>query len=321
MSTEGSTDTGADAIIAAAADATNVTDDGTGGKASFLTDPKADAGADSGKTATDAGKVDLKALLGDELSADKNFAKFMESENPVQEMAKSLLEAQKLVGKPKVGVPSEQSTPEEKTAFYKELGVPETSDGYEFKKPEGIPDEAYSEEDAKAWADFFKENNLTKEQANNARNRFIEMQTEAQTAATTALNEQLNKAFGDKKAAITAEATAELVAAIPDAALRDQISKAMSDELTPAFALAMGHLVQSLKVKYGRADSNVNDGDSVAGMTAEEVRALGKAKMASEAYRDPMHRDHKATREEADRYYKQYDSMKAAEQLTKTGKK
>lgn len=40
-----------------------------------------------------------------------------------------------------ITVPGEKATPEERERFYKALGVPEKSDGYSFKRPDGLPPE------------------------------------------------------------------------------------------------------------------------------------------------------------------------------------
>ncbi len=293
------------------------TDDGTGGKAGMF-----ESGSDGGDGSSDGGtpdksdndgQVDLNKLLGEELAKDPNFEKFAKAENPVQEMAKSLLEAQKQVGKPKVGVPGENATDEEKSAFYESLGVPKDADGYGFEKPEGMPDEMYDAEDAKSWAEFFKENNLTKDQANAARDRFIEIQTEQALASNTALNEAMDQHFGDQKQVIAKQASALMQQAVPDAELRATIQAAIGDENTPAFAAALGFAVQHMKKTYGLSDENFGEGGDGGGKSSVELRADAQKLMSSDAYRDGMHRDHKDTVKKVNDMYKQIGELSNAE--------
>lgn len=49
---------------------------------------------------------------------------------------------------------TEQSTPEEKAAYFTKLGRPEKPEGYEFTKPEGLPDEMFNPKLAGDFAQF-----------------------------------------------------------------------------------------------------------------------------------------------------------------------
>lgn len=287
--------------------AASATDDGTGGKAPFGQTPAKDEGAGGDKGSD--GKLDLKAILGDDLVKDQNIAKFLETENPVQAIAKSLLEAQKQVGKPKVGVPGEGATDEEKAAFFKSLGVPEAAEGYDFKKPDGVPDESYNPEHAAKWSKLMKDNNIPKDAANALRDAMIAEQAEAGAASAKALNDAMQTAFGDQKAVISKEIGDLMTKAIPDAKLRETIQASISDEKTPAFALALGLAMQHMKKTYGLTDKNIGDGGEGSGMSIEDLRAKGNKIMSSEAYRDPMHRDHASVKKEAAEIYKQIGEL------------
>lgn len=281
------------------------TDDGSGGKASMLSDPTPAEGGEGGDAGSD-GAIDLKSLLGDELSADQNIAKFLETDNPVQELAKSLVESQKQMGK-KMGIPTEESTPEEAAAFYKELGVPEkgTAEDYGFTKPEGMDDADFNAEHAEKWAGLMKEHNVPKEAAEALRQELFAEGDAHQEAALKTLNEALDKSFGENKAAISKEVGDMLTEAVPDAELRATIEASLGDEKTPAFALALGHVMQHMKKTYGLADKNAGDDSQLSGKTVEELRAEAQKEMTSDAYRDPMHRDHKTKKAEVQGMYKE----------------
>lgn len=287
--------------------AASATTDGTGGKAPF--GQTADKSEVTGKEGGGDGKLDLKTILGEDLVKDQNIAKFLKTENPVQELAKSLLEAQKQIGKPKVGVPGENATAEEKAAFFKSLGVPDDSKGYDFKKPDGLPDEAYNPDHAAKWADLMKANNVPKAAANALRNAMMEEMAGQAEASTKVLNEALDKTFGAKKAEISKEVGDLMAKAIPDAKLRETIQASISNEQTPAFALALGLAMQHMKKTYGMADKNIGDGGEGSGMSIEDLRAKGNKIMSSDAYRDPMHRDHASVKKEAGEIYKQIGEL------------
>jgi hypothetical protein len=58
-------------------------------------------------------------------------------------------------------VPGENATADEWAAYNKAFGIPETADGYQLTKPANIPDEFYSPEMAKAFADAAHANGIT----------------------------------------------------------------------------------------------------------------------------------------------------------------
>lgn len=141
--------------------------------------------------------------LPEEYRADKSFAKFKD----INALAKSYKEMQSLIGKKTAGIPTEESSAEEWSSFYKQLGVPESADDYKFetdaelKLPETLADETMQ----KQYRDIFKEANLTPQQAQilwNARNKYL-----AEEFATAQANydksvenvtNQLKKDWGDK---------------------------------------------------------------------------------------------------------------------------
>jgi hypothetical protein len=61
-------------------------------------------------------------------------------------MVKSAVNAQKLVGKNTIAPLTENSTDEEKAAFWKAAGRPDTADDYNLQRPETFPEEYYSSE-------------------------------------------------------------------------------------------------------------------------------------------------------------------------------
>jgi hypothetical protein len=63
------------------------------------------------------------------------------------DVVKSFINQEKLVGREKIPLPPEGATDEDWAEVWNRLGRPETAEGYEIKKPEGLPEEiGYSEE-------------------------------------------------------------------------------------------------------------------------------------------------------------------------------
>ncbi|EIQ00866.1 hypothetical protein OpiT1DRAFT_05423 [Opitutaceae bacterium TAV1] len=69
-----------------------------------------------------------------------------------------------LLGRDRVAVPNENATPEEWNAFYSKVGRPEKPEGYEIKRPDGIPDTIWSDDRAKAFATEAHKMGLTQKQ-------------------------------------------------------------------------------------------------------------------------------------------------------------
>jgi len=306
----GSEASGGDAGGAADIGAGSATADGTGGKAGLFESGGGDAGTggDGGDGSSgeggDPGKVDFNSLLGEDLAKNPGFEKYANAENPVQEMAKSLLEAQSKIGQPQVGVPGENATPEERAAFNEALGVPKESAGYGFEKPEGMADEAYDQAHADKWATLLHANNIPGEAANALRTAMFEEHQAGEAAANEALNTKMDAIFGDDKQLIAKEASALMQQAIPDAELRTQIQAAIGDKNTPAFAAALGLVTQHMKKTYGLSDISTGDGGNSAGQSASDLRAQGQKMMGTPQYTDAMHKDHKSTVDKVNQLYK-----------------
>lgn len=294
MSGEGSTNAGETTTST-----TTSTADTGGSTSSTSTTTSAGGGGGDGDSGS---KVTASAFSVPDAYKDKPYAANIKS---AEDLWKSYDNAQALIGKPKIGVPSEQATPEEKAAFYKEMGVPDDVKEYGFTKPEGLPDELWKQDNADKWAKVMKENNVPKSVAETLRLAMMEETLENHNAGVKALNEELTKAFGDKRLEVGKAAGDLMSKAIPDKALREKIQAAIGNENTPAFALALGYVQQYMKKTYGLSDTNTGgEGEESGGKTIPEMRAEAQKLMASPAYRDTMHKDHSDTRKQVDAMYK-----------------
>lgn len=293
----------------AATGATNATAtaDGQGGKASLMTEGHAaENKGTQAENANNGNKLDLNALLGDDLAKNQNIVKFMNNENPVQAMAKSLVEAQSMIGKPKYDVPDANASDEAKAAFWTKMGVPDKAEGYGFAKPDNIPDDLWSQEHADKWAGLLKQHNIPKSSAEALRNEMLNEAVAEETAINKALTEAMTKSFGDRTEIVRNEISDFIQEAIPDLELRAAIQAAVGNKNAPVFALALGLSMQHMKKTYGIADKNIGQqGDGIQGKSAAEMREEGRKLMDSDAYKNPMHKDHADTKRRVDDYYSQ----------------
>lgn len=231
---------------------------------------------------------------------DKPWAKDFKSQ---EDVFKSLENAQQFIGRKGWGVPGEKATPEEKAQFYKELGVPDDPKGYEFKRPDGVPEEMWDSKSEEKWAGLMRQHNVPKSVANALRDEMLKETLESHNTGVKTLNEQLDKAFGDQKTEVSKQVGDLLTKAIPDKALREAIEKNVGNKNTPAFALALGHVFQYMKKTYGLTDTNTGDGGGASGQSVKDMRAEATKLMASEAYTNAMHKDHAETRKRVDAMY------------------
>lgn len=77
---------------------------------------------------------DWMASLPEDLQKEESLGIFKD----IGGLARSLVSAQKMVGKTKIVIPTEKSTPEEWGEFYSKLGRPETKDKYDISPPSGV---------------------------------------------------------------------------------------------------------------------------------------------------------------------------------------
>ena len=89
--------------------------------------------------------ADWKSGLPEELRGS------VEKFKTVEDMAKSYLNMEKLVGKKTIGMPDENSSEEEWSKLYDRLGRPVAADKYEVKRAEGLPPELIDEEGMKSF--------------------------------------------------------------------------------------------------------------------------------------------------------------------------
>jgi len=140
-----------------------------------------------------------REALPEDIRGEPSLATFKD----VQNLAKSYVNAQRMVGKNKVAIPGETSSAGEWEEFWKAAGRPETAGDYQLKRPAELPEEHYNAklvEDAQA---LFHKIGLSKKQADalfrfNIENLQTDLKTqEAEAAAAMqGLQDGLHKEWG-----------------------------------------------------------------------------------------------------------------------------
>lgn len=105
----------------------------------------------------------------DMLDEDIRGEKTLDLHKNVKTIAKSLVSAEKMVGKDKIAIPTESSTEAEIEAFHKAGGRPDTIEDYNLKAPEDFPVEIteiiFPKEKLSAWQNRFFKAGISKKAA------------------------------------------------------------------------------------------------------------------------------------------------------------
>jgi len=151
-------------------------------------------------------ETDWKEQLPEDMRGDASLKDIAD----VAGLAKSYIHAQGMVGADKVVIPKDGASDEEITAFYTKLGRPETSDKYELKNPDNMPENfPLSEERVKAFRENAHKLGLSAKQLSGQYTWYMEDEIkqyndavreneEAVASATKQLRTDWGKAFDTK---------------------------------------------------------------------------------------------------------------------------
>lgn len=253
----------------------------------------------------ETGAPDFKTSLG-EYAKDPMFADF---DDP-QKLAKSYAETKRLVGQ-KLGIPAADATPEAKAAFYEQLGVPKEAAGYGLGVPDGMPEdmaEKYKSDYLPAFLERGKRLNLTKDQLTALQQEehasYMKIINEAKVDVekSQAEFEKVTKEiFGDNVKEEVAKVDAILMTYVPEKLVNE--FSTMSPAQLAAVAAAFSGYVKKNGISENK-DISKNNGSNTVALTGNEARNEARRLMATPAYLDPFHADHKDTKAKIDALYK-----------------
>lgn len=301
--TDAAAATGAD--NSAGAVAARAGGDGASAKVPAIAQGDASAGA----------QPDFRAGWDDTLKNDPSLKDF---KTPA-DLAKSYVETKKAYGtlaSQKAGIPGPDATPEQKAAFYKTLGVPDTEDGYGLVTPEGLPEhlkEHYSGDMLKFFGATAKKYNLTPEQAKGIQKdydaKFGEFLTAAQQDVSKSdeqFDQLATKLFGDKKTEALQQARVDIEKYVPEAIRADM------KNMPNAALLAIAAAVHG-KTKDLGGEDRVTGGGTPAGVkTPAEIRAEARELMKLPEYNSAFAKgaeEHEKVKKRARELYQQADAL------------
>jgi hypothetical protein len=229
----------------------------------------------------------------DKLPEDIREANCFQSFKSEEDVYRSYVAAQQLIGRKGIVPPQDGDGPEIWDKYYHDLGRPEAPDKYEFQKPEGLPEGlTYSEELEKEFRQFAYEKGLTGKQAKDAFDFYHQVQIKQLDHFKTQTQDQIQsgiKALQDDWKAdfnnnlLKAEATFKKLA---DAETIAEVEKSGLGN-NPKFI----KLFYDISEKYLAEDKLIDGGVPVSDTLQSKIKDLE----ADPAYWDKMHPKHKDT--------------------------
>jgi hypothetical protein len=228
--------------------------------------------------------------LPEEIRNDPSIQKFGGTENPGQEIAKSYINAQQLIGRDKIPMPV---TEEDWTETYTRLGRPETPDDYQIKTPDGLHEKTVSAEDSKWLSELGHKIGLNNEQmqglwegmAEQASNHLTNEDTTL-AANTEAMVETLKSDWGSNYDANVKISQAALVEFGSEDFFKMLDDTGLGND--PQLAKTFFEIGKSMM-----EDGKLKDLDS-AGPSLVDIDASISKLMAHKAYGDVSHPEHKS---------------------------
>ncbi len=124
--------------------------------------------------------------------------KFWKGDKPDHEgLARSYLNLEKLLTSEKVPKPTRDEDTEAWDRWYKAAGRPEDGKGYEFKKPDKLPDGFYDDTAEQSFRDWAFNNGLNKRQAANLHEAYVKTQLDRHSAYQTQTEQQKSRLKAD----------------------------------------------------------------------------------------------------------------------------
>ncbi len=268
-------------------------DDGTGGTG----EGEGQGGATTFLVGADGKFAETwRESLPDDLKAEPSLASFKD----LPSFAKSYINAQRMLGKAKVAIPTETSTPGEWEEFFKAAGRPTTAGDYGLKRPKDFPEEAWDEKFVTGAQEVFHKHGVSKKAAdaiaaywNEAAVKAMKEQDATAAAEKQTLVDGLHKEWGaayDEKLHIGNIAVEQGVNG--DAEFKDRLlAKMNADPDLIRWAVQIGQKFQEDGIR-GEPTPTPND-------LQTQINTL----MQSDAYMKREHPGHKKAVEDVQRLF------------------
>jgi hypothetical protein len=149
-----------------------------------------DASAGAAAATSKAWWADFEADFKDEPS----FEKIKAFADGPKGLVKSYVNLEKMMGGDRIAKPKSDDDVEAWERWYDAAGRPKTPEEYEFKRPDSLPDNFYSEDMEKSFRTWARENGLNKKQASNLYEGYVKTRLEQHMAWDKARHEGRTKA-------------------------------------------------------------------------------------------------------------------------------
>lgn len=232
-----------------------------------------------------------------EVYRDKSWAK--ENSASAETFFKFVDNQNTLIGRKGVIIPADNASPEEVEKFHKDLGRPDSPEGYEFKNPDVLKDKTRNAETDKKIKEIFHKIGVPKGMAEKITQGYesflFEQQKEhlAREAEEDKKFSEFNtKLFGDNRAAVVANAQKILRDTLPKEAL-PMFDKLPAEVLSLVIAATNG-----VYAKYGKEDGfRGGVPASPGGETMEQLSAQQRELMGHPGFSDFRHPEHDVIRQ------------------------
>jgi len=261
----------------------------------------------------EASAPDFKSMIP-ETYRDKEYLKNIDSFDGLFQQFDN---AQSLIGRKTVGVPSETSPKEEWESFYNKMGRPESYDKYEFEKIQDAPENfTRPPEKEEVLKKTFHELGLTAQQAKELlkRSDMYEIEAykehqkmvEAETAKANAeFAQQLDSLFGAKKSE-KVELTNQLLQKYTPEGLKGHLT-AIDDKTM----LVLASVLTRLHDSEVREDNGFNRGEPTPAKDSNALQEEARRLMMSSEFKDWQHPNHSNTKAKVQSLYQQINLLKS----------
>lgn len=250
--------------------------------------------ANGGGTPTDGAGAEF---VVPDMYTEKEWVKGIKS---VDDLWKMNDNAQSLLGKKTLGVPTDTSTPDEVMAFNKAFGVPETADEYDFKD-DGTLKRVYGESSDDVAKEF--KNLLHKAKASTKQAKILQegygqivanvvekMQSNA-VAIDTDFELLADKTFGNKKAKVLDTAKTLLAENAPEG-FTEYLGTLSNESL-----IVMAGVLNNIQTKYIDEDK-IPIGQSAVGQSEDTIRLALQKVIASPEFQNQLNPSHDMAKRE-----------------------
>lgn len=247
----------------------------------------------SGETTSNDSSIDISQLVP-EAYKDKAY---MQKIKDVDGLFKAFDNAQSLIGKRGIQIPTESSSDDDWNELYKQLGRPDTPDDYNIEFPQDIPKGFnINDEEVNQFKEIAHKMGLNNKQIQSLVNYDIERQKQAFSKADQEISkskQQIDKEFDQLANKMFGE---EVDSAISNARnlLNKYAPKDFSDKianLDNSSLIALTAVLNGISKDYIAEDTSLR-GDSRQPQSEKEMLSEARKMMQMDAYRNPIHVEH-----------------------------